>query len=63
MVGGMEKWEDGRWKRFNFLSYIFGWENGKVKKNRKSIGLVEKKNKRIKNEIGINLLLCPYYTI
>ena len=34
MVGGVEKWENGKlvggWKRFGFPSCVFGWRGGKV---------------------------------
>ena len=56
----MEKWEDGRDLVFSHIYLVGRMEKWK---NRKFIGLVEKKNKRIENEIGINLLICPYYTI
>ena len=41
LVEGVEKWEDKKWgrdrkvrgwKRFDFFSYVFGWENEKVKR-------------------------------
>ena len=34
LVEGVKKWEDeklvGGWKRFSFLSYVFGWRGRKV---------------------------------
>ena len=57
MVGEMEKWEDRKWggdkkwenrKKFCFLSYVFGWEDGKVERC-----------KTMKNEVDINLQLYP----
>ena len=40
MIGKVKKWEDKKWegdkkvkgKRFNFLSFVFGWEDGKVER-------------------------------
>ena len=43
MVGWVKKWEDRKLernrkvrecKKFNFLSYVFGWENGKVERRK-----------------------------
>ena len=36
---------------------MFGWEDGKCRDG-KLICLIEKKNERMENEVGINLLLC-----
>jgi len=52
----VKKWEYRKWtkdrkvgkyKRFNFLSKVFGWENGKMKRL-----------KTMENEVDINLKLC-----
>ena len=68
MVGVIEKLEDrkwemdkkvGGWKKFSFLSFVFGWEDGKAERW-KLISLVEKKNEMMDNEVGINLQLCSY---
>ena len=43
MVGWVKKWEDKKLernrkvrelKKFNFLSYVFGWEDGKVERRK-----------------------------
>ena len=46
-----------RWlKRFSFFPFNFDWEGGKVERW-KIIYLIKKKNKRIKNKVGINYKL------
>ena len=59
-VEKIEKWEDRKYLIFSDMSLV-----GRMEKWRdeKFICLVKKKNKRMENKIGINLLLCPYYII
>ena len=70
LVGGVEKWENRKlgenrkmrgYKKFSFLSIVFGWD-GMMEKWRywKFICLVEKKNESMENEVDINLQLCPH---
>ena len=47
----------GGQKKFSFLLFVFGWEDGKCRDG-KLICLIEKKNERMENEVGINLQLC-----
>ena len=55
---GIEKWENKRDLIFSHLCLV-----GKMEKSRngKLICLVEMKNGRMENKVGINLPLCPYY--
>ena len=42
-----------------FLSCVFGWEDGKVERCKFPLFGWEKKNERMKNVTGINLLSSP----
>lgn len=42
-----------------FLPCVFSWENGNVEGCKFPLFCWEKKNERMKNVIGINLLSCP----
>ena len=56
LVGGVEKWEDGKvkgWKRFGFLSCVFGWRSGKVG-GRKLFCLVGEKKGKMENVVYIH---------
>ena len=58
MVGEMEKWEDRKdlvFPRVCLVGEMEKWRDGKL------LCLDEKKNERMKNIVGINLLLYPYY--
>ena len=57
LVGRMEMWEDKKCFIFPHLCLV-----GEVEEWRDEnlLGLVEKKNKRIKNVVCINLPSCPY---
>ena len=54
----MEKWEDRKdlvFPRVCLVGEMEKWRDGKL------LCLDEKKNERMKNIVGINLLLYPYY--
>ena len=55
---GIEKWKNKRDLIFSHLCLVGRMEKSR---NEKLIYLVEMKNGRMENKIGINLPLCPYY--
>ena len=68
MIGKVKKWEVKKWegdkkvkgKRFNFLSFVFGWEDGKVERWKTYLFGWGKKNERQKRKVDSNLQLCPH---
>ena len=57
LVGGVEKWEDRKYLIFPHVCLVGGMEKWK---DEKLFCLVERKNERMKNEVSINLQLCPH---